>query len=135
MAEAEYDERNDPNSPNYAPDEDLPPPEEDPQFDDFGKPKKPRKRRKWPWVVLVLLLLLGLLVLFLPTIANAPPVRAFVLEKINNQLNGTLEVTEWSFGWTGNTEITGVRITQNGAQVLAARRLFTELSLLDMVKG
>ena len=26
MAEAEYDERNDPNSPNYAPDEDLPPP-------------------------------------------------------------------------------------------------------------
>lgn len=132
MAEAEYDEKNDPNSPNYAPDEDLPPEE---GFDLDGEPKKPRKRRKWPWVLLVLLILLGVLVLFLPTIANAPPVRAFVLEKLNDQLNGQVEITDWSLGWTGNTEITGVRITQNGAQILAARRLFTELSLFDMVKG
>ena len=132
MAEAEYDERNDPNSPNYAPDEDLPPPEDDAGFDD---PSEPRKRRKWPWVILVLILLLGLFALFVPTIAGIPAVRTFALEKINNQLNGQLEITDWSLSWTGNTEITGVRIVQNGAQILAARRMFTELSLLDIIKG
>ena len=78
----------------------------------------------------MLLLILGVFVLVLPTIANLAAVRTFVLEKVNTQLNGQLEVTDWSFGWNGNTELTGIRITQNGAQILAARRVFTELSLL-----
>ncbi len=87
-------------------------------------------------VVGALLLLLVLLVLLAPMIASSGPVRSFVLGKVNDNLNGRVQVDSWSLGWTGGLKLSGVRVfDEQNAQILQLKSLTTELSLLDAIRG
>src|SRR6185295_3727595 len=71
-------------------------------------PKK--RRRRWPWVILAIVLLLVLLVALAPTLLSTAPARSIVVSKINNNLNGTLSVSDWSLGWTSGVVLNGVKV-------------------------
>src|SRR3954468_2976067 len=107
-----------------------------PQQAPDAPPAPKRRRRRWPYVILVLLLLLALLVVFAPTIASSGPVRSLVMSKVNENLNGHVEVASWSAGWTSGIKVEGVRVfdAQN-AQILQLKSLTTELTLLDAARG
>ena len=97
---------------------------------------KPKRRRRWPLVVLSIVLLLILLVLFAPMIASTAPVRSFVVGKINENLNGKVEIHSWSIGWTGGIVVNGVRVVDDkGVQILQVEKLSTQLSLIDAMRG
>src|SRR5678815_4943727 len=90
-------------------------------------PKKPKRRRRWPIVLLVLLLLLGLLVALAPTLLSTSPARSFVVGKINQNLNGKVQIDQLSLGWTSPVRVTGVKVfDKSGVQVLELPKLTTE---------
>jgi len=63
-------------------------------------PPKRRRRRIWPKVLLVLLILVVLAVVFAPALLSTAPARSFVVGKINQSLNGRVEINNWALGWT-----------------------------------
>src|SRR3982750_4420577 len=75
---------------------------------DFHAPAQPaaaplakrRRRRLWPKVLLVLLILIILAIVFAPTLLSTAPARSFVVGKINQSLNGRVEINHWALGWT-----------------------------------
>src|SRR5688572_27242316 len=115
------------------PDNDTP---QNPSSPTDPKPPARKKRRKWPWVILVLFLLIALLVVLLPTIASTPPVRSFVVSKINDNLNGKVEIANWSLGWTSGINVSGVKVFDDRARlILEMARMQTGLSLLNAIRG
>src|SRR2546421_6016470 len=97
---------------------------------------KRKRRRRWPLVLLVLLLLLVPIVLFAPALLSTSPARSFVVGKINQNLNGKVEIDHWSLGWMSPVRVTGLEVFDKaGAQIVELPRLTTELSLLDAVRG
>lgn len=97
---------------------------------------KPRRRRRWPWIVGGLFLMLVLLVVLLPTIASMGFVRSFVVGQINKNLNGRVEIADWSLRWGSGQSITGVKVYDtNGALVIQLDSVRTELSLIDALQG
>ena len=98
----------------------------------------PRKhwRRRLVFSIVVLLLLLGGLAIFLPTLAGTSFVRGMVLARINRQLNGSVEIQNWSLSWTGGMRIDGIKVfDERKAEILSVAHLQTELSLLDAMRG
>ncbi len=97
---------------------------------------KRRKKRWWLRITGGLLLLIILLLAFAPKIASTGTVRGFVLGKINEKLNGHLTVQDWSVSWTGGLSMDGLRLLdQDNKQILEVRRLSTQLSLIDAMRG
>src|SRR4051812_9798582 len=94
----------------------LPPAPEDPAANRTSSPPAnaagpvKRKRRRWPFVLLGLLVLLIVLVLLAPTIASTSLVRGYVIGKINDNLNGTVSIDNWSLGWTGGMDVHGLKL-------------------------
>src|SRR5829696_7262458 len=74
----------------------------------LAPPKK--RRRRWPWVILGIVLLLILLVVLAPTIASTGPVRSLVVGQINKNVNGTVQIADWSLGWTSGIDVGGVKV-------------------------
>jgi hypothetical protein len=98
--------------------------------------KKKRRVPLWLKIVGVLVLLLALLVLFIPTIASTGPVRSFAVGKINENLNGRVEIADWSLGWLSGAKIKGVHVRDaSGVDILQLTSLTSELSVLDIVRG
>src|SRR5438067_1917693 len=60
---------------------------------------KRRRRRRWPWVLLGLLVLLLLVVLLLPSLLSMGWARSVVVGQVNKNLNGQVEIGDWSLGW------------------------------------
>src|SRR5262245_560492 len=77
-----------------------------------------RKRRRWPKILLGLLILLILLIAMIPTIASTGPVRSFVLGKVNEQINGRVEIASWSVGWFSPTTVTGIKVYDENQQLI-----------------
>lgn len=104
-----------------------------------AKAKPKRKRRLWVWALgLVGILCIGLLllVLLLPTILSTGFVRSTVVGKVNNLLNGQLQIDSWSVGWFSPVGVQGVTIKDDtGRQILQLPQFQTHLSLLDMIRG
>src|SRR5215218_3154920 len=100
-------------------------------------PPAPRKRRRrWPWMILGLLIALVLLVILLPTIASTGPVRSFAVGQINNKLNGTVQIADWSLGWTSGINVGGVKVyDEQKVLVLEVDHLKTDLTLLNAARG
>src|SRR5207248_30933 len=71
---------------------------------------QPRKRRTWLKVLGGVLLLIVLLVVFAPTIAGTALVRNYVTDKINEGLNGNVEIRTWRLGWTGGVDVHDVKV-------------------------
>src|SRR4051794_13815584 len=96
----------------------------------------PRKRRKWPWVLLGLFVVLVLLLLLAPTIASTAPVRSIVVSKINNNLNGKLEVSDWSIGWTSGVSLNGVKLDDaSGRRIAEVSSIRLPISLIGAARG
>jgi hypothetical protein len=104
-----------------------------------GETPAPRKRRRLPiWIKGVggLFVLIVLLVLLAPTIASTGPVRSLVLGKVNANLNGRVEVADWSLGWTSGARLSGLRVLDPaGQQIAGLSSLTTDLSILDILRG
>ncbi len=101
-------------------------------------PAAPPRKRRWLWlkIIGVVLVLLILLVIFAPMIASTAPVRSFVVGKVNENLNGKVEIQDWSIGWTSGISVNGVKVYDDlNRLVLEMARLRTGLSLIDAAKG
>src|SRR5213595_738596 len=89
----------------------------------------PSKRRSW-WKVLLAVVVL--LVLLLPTLAGLGFVRSIVVGRINQNLDGKVEVDGWSLGWFSGTSLRGVRVFDpSGEKVASIDKLSTHLTLLS----
>src|SRR5688572_26667975 len=116
---------NDPNDPN------APTPQQAP-----STPAPKRKKRRWPKVLGVIVVLILLLVLCLPWIASTAPVRGIVVSKINNNLNGSVAIDDYSVGWTSGINASGVKVYDAQKNLmLSVPKVSTELSLLGAMRG
>jgi len=61
--------------------------------------EKKRRRRRWPFVIAGIVVFILLLGLFAPTLLSIGPARSMVLGIVNDNLDGKLEVADWSLGW------------------------------------
>jgi len=100
-------------------------------------PAPKKKRRGWWWKIpLVLFTLLIILVLLIPTIVSTGTVRRMVTSRVSDQLNGTVEIADWSVSWTGGVFARGVRVLdRQGNSVVEIASLSTQLSLLSAAGG
>src|SRR3982751_3912303 len=71
---------------------------------------KEKKRRRWPWVLLALFVIILLLVGLAPMIASTGPVRSLVVSQINQNINGNVQIADWSLSWTGPTTLSGIKV-------------------------
>ncbi|CAN5459253.1 hypothetical protein BH09PLA1_BH09PLA1_08610 [soil metagenome] len=97
---------------------------------------KPKKKRRLLKVIAVLVVLLVLLVICAPYIAGTAPVRAIVVSQINNNLNGSVVIDDYSVGWTGGIKASGIKVyDQQKTLLLSVPRVSTQLSLLSAIGG
>ncbi|HEX3355709.1 MAG TPA: hypothetical protein VHS31_01915 [Tepidisphaeraceae bacterium] len=98
---------------------------------------KPKKRgRKWMKIAIGIVVAILLLILLLPTIAGFGFVRSIVVGKINQGMDGKVEIDDWSLGWFSGTTVRGVRVFDvGGTKILGLDKLTTELSFLDAIRG
>src|SRR3954470_11033200 len=96
----------------------------------------PRKRRRGLKILGVIVVLLILLVVLLPTIAGLGFVRGIVVGKINQNLDGKLEIDHWSLGWTSGIVMRGVRLLdERGEKIAVIDKVSTQLSLIGAMRG
>lgn len=98
-------------------------------------PPPPKKRRRWRWIAASLLVLLALVLLLAPTIASTSLVRPLIVQQINKTLDGQVHISNWSLGWFTGIHLSGVRVTQDGAQIAELHDLSTQLTLLRAIRG
>src|SRR3954462_928175 len=100
------------------------------------QPKTFLRRFRWLIIAGSIVLLLLLLVLLAPTIASMGWAKSIILGQVNDQLNGTVEAGEWDLNWYGGIELREVRLfDKKHAQLAEMKRLSTELSVMDILKG
>ncbi len=100
----------------------------------------PRLKRHWlRWLLIGvggLIVLLFLLLALVPTIASSGMVRTKVVAAINENINGKVEITNWSIGWTGGVRADGINVKDDaGRQILQIEHVSTQLSLIDAIGG
>src|SRR5262245_24246705 len=103
---------------------------------DSAPPPRPKKKRWLLKVLGALLVLIILLVLCAPWIASTAPVRGIVLSQINKNLNGNVQIEDYSVGWTSGIKANGIKVfdAQNNL-MLSVPRVSTNLSLLGAIGG
>ncbi|MBL7008109.1 MAG: hypothetical protein ISR76_03865 [Planctomycetes bacterium] len=93
----------------------------------------PRRRRRWK--VLIGVLAFGMVLVFGP-MAAAPLVRARIVEEINRDLDGHLQVGELSLNPFGRIGIAGLRLSgPDGEPLLLAKQAWAETSVLGLIGG
>src|SRR5687768_3452709 len=110
-------------------------PDDQPEQPD--QPATPRKKKRiWLKVIGVLLLLLILLIVFLPGIASTGPVKSYAVGKINESLNGKVEINDWSIGWTSGVDVEGVKVLDaQGVTILTVSRVRVPMNLISAARG
>jgi hypothetical protein len=125
---------NPPLPPDDTPPQDNPPPEPP------APSPPPRKKRHWgrriAIAIAVVVVILIILTLLAPTILSTGPVRRFVVAKVNDQLNGKLQVADWSLGWSGPLKISGVHLYDAaGREILSLGSASTQMGLASALRG
>src|SRR3954470_2559532 len=105
-----------------------------------GDQPAPKKKARWGRRILitlgVLVLLLVVLVALIPTIAGMGFVKNIVVGKVNDNLNGKLSIDSYSLSWTGGIDASGISVVDSaGQKVVDLRKVHTDLSLFDAIKG
>src|SRR4051812_33014302 len=101
-----------------------------------SKPEPKRKRRRWPFVLGGIVVILLLLVLLAPTILSAGPFKSMALGIVNDNLDGKVEVADWSLGWNSGITVNGLKLYDDkNALILQASRVRTELSLWKALRS
>jgi hypothetical protein len=86
-------------------------------------------------VILVILVLLIGLVLLIPTIASTGAVRSMVVGKVNQNLNGHVEIGNWSLGWSSPTVLSGVKVyDEQNRLILDIPNIKLGLSVLEAAR-
>ena len=96
---------------------------------------KRKKRRLWWKLLLGIVVVLILLVLLAPTIASMGFVRRLVLGKVNESLNGKVNISDWKIGWTSGVAANGVHIEDDRGEAIFDGEASTQLSLLNAIRG
>ncbi len=86
-------------------------------------------------ILLVLLVLLAGLIALTPMLASTSFGRGLAVSVANSQLNGTVQIADWRITWNNGIEIHDLRIFHEGAQVLQADQIRTDLSFSDIARG
>src|SRR5262249_36183002 len=104
---------------------------------DPQQPTAQRRRGKlWLKILRGVVVVLILLMILAPTIAVMGFVRSIVVGKINDNLNGKVQITNWSIGWTSGIKVEGIRVFDDaGAQILELKHVSTELPLTSAIRG
>ncbi|HTL29568.1 MAG TPA: hypothetical protein VL282_10105, partial [Tepidisphaeraceae bacterium] len=115
-------------------------PQPNPEKQPEGQLPPPKQKKSWLKRILigvaVIVVLLVVLVLLAPMIASTGPVRNIVVGKVNDNLNGKVQINDWHLGWTGGLVVEGIRVFDDqNKQILELRKASTQLSLLDAIKG
>jgi hypothetical protein len=93
-------------------------------------PEKTRKRKRWPFVIGGIVVVLLLLVLLAPTILSTGPFKSMALGVVNDNLDGKVEIADWSLGWNSGITVNGLKLYDDkGGLILQASRVRTELSI------
>src|SRR5262245_15930829 len=92
-------------------------------------------RRRWAIVLGAIVVILLVLLLLAPGIASSSWVRSIVVGKINQSINGRVQIDDWSLSWRGGTQVSGVRLFQNEAQILEMKKLSTDLGVWGVLFG
>lgn len=116
-----------------------PPAQPDPS-DPKAKPAPPARKRSWLrrvlYVIVALIVLLIIVVLLIPTIASTAWVRSIVVNKVNANLNGHVEIASWSLGWFSPLEVSGVKVFDDqNRQVLQIPHVVSHLSFISAIFG
>jgi hypothetical protein len=115
------------NSPQSEP---LPEPPQNPNEPPATEKVGKRKRRRWPFVIGGIFVVLLLLVLSAPTILSAGPFKSMALGIVNENLDGKVEIADWSLGWNSGITANGLKLYDDkGGLILQASRVRTDLSL------
>lgn len=97
---------------------------------------RPRRKRLWLKVSLGIVLLLVLLIALAPTLLSTSAGRTFVVGKINENLNGRVDIADWKVSWTGGVVVNGMRVFDDqNRQIAQVESIATQLSLLGAVRG
>src|SRR5206468_4166700 len=81
-------------------------------------------------------LLLLIVVLLAPTIASMGWARNYAVGKINQNINGHVQIANWSLGWTGGIKLDGIKVFDDqNRQMLEVAHVSTQLSLLNAARG
>ncbi len=109
-----------------------------PEHPESARAATPARKKKHTWlkVLGVVLVLIVLLIVFLPSLASTGPGKSFAVSRINDSLNGTVEIDDWSIGWTSGVNIDGVKVLdQQGVTILTISRVRVPINLIDAVRG
>ncbi len=99
------------------------------------KPKMKPRHRKLMKILGVVGAVCVLLLVFLPSIASMGWVRSIVLSKVNAQLNGEVQIDDWSFGWFSGTRVHNLRVFQDKTQIFQAGDISMDISVLSVIRG
>ncbi len=103
---------------------------------DPTSPAPKKKRRLWLKVILALIVIVILLIACAPMIISTGAVKSIVLGQVNKNLNGHIEIADWSIGWTSGVKVTGIRVfDEKNAQIAEVKSFSTQLSLLGAARG
>lgn len=87
-------------------------------------------------IVGVILVLLLVLILLIPTIASTGAAREYVLGKVNENLNGHVQIDDWSLGWSGAFRLDGLHVSDDtGAEILKLSHLTAHPSIWSVIHG
>jgi len=100
----------------------------------------PRRKRSWLrrvlYVIVALIVLLIIIVLLIPTIASTAWVRSIVVNKVNANLNGHVEIASWSLGWFSPLEVSGIKVFDDqNRQVLQIPHVVSHPSFISAIFG
>ena len=95
---------------------------------------QPRKTSRGLKFLLLLLLLLIIAVAVLPMLASTDWARGKILSKVNESAPGTVEVDDWSVGWFGKLNASGVKYTdENGTLLADVKKVDASYGLFDLI--
>lgn len=104
-----------------------------------SQPRPSHSRRRGRRILIgigVVLLLIVLLIVFLPALASTAPVRSFAIGKINENLNGSVTIEDWSLGWFSGIRAQGVRVHDvAGNEVARLDSLSTGLTVWEAIRS
>ena len=98
--------------------------------------KKKHRGRRWAIVLASVLVVLLLLVVLAPSFLSTGLGRSLGLKIVNGNLDGRLEVADWSLGWNSGVTLDGIKLfDQQGSLILQASRVRTQLSLSKALRS
>ncbi|HMO25845.1 MAG TPA: hypothetical protein PKB10_06210, partial [Tepidisphaeraceae bacterium] len=84
----------------------------------------------------MIVVLLLVLIALAPWIASTAPMRSFILSRVNANLNGRVELVNYSVGWLSGTRAEGIKVYDaQGMLALEVDEFQSPITLIDLIRG